>query len=763
MHAEPGPQEWAEGAALQRQAATRVLAESRGRSAMGVAAQEAQEAQAERRRARERRRRTDALADMSRAALREARQAAHADRAATEALQVRAFFAKELPLPPDPAATQSVAAAAAPMAPIAEEEPRGEASGGADGAQAAWDVPPPPSAPAGHRRGTLREEPLDAGGAQALQGALAAVERELEAAAAQERRARALEVAAAARAGLLPRPPPYARASLAAALDARFEAALDGERRQRRAWERRAAPAPAPRSLPRRGHAAAPGWRDPDGKGGLAMLAPPSGLRYAPPKAFDRFPGPPHPKAAPPSAPPPRSVPPLLRSAALAAADALRGDTFAQLAALEERIFGDAASARGARALRRRGSSDAPGKRAARRERRRRRGGEQALTLSEREQLIVAAAAAGAQAFAAAAAPTPDIPDPQPAPREWRLAADKPPLAPLMPWGLGTPAAWSDEDGDDVGGQAGPHAALTDAELGALIEEGLLSESDQEEEPALQPRTAAAAAHAARSAPPPSSSSGDGYAAGALEAMRSAAATLAQAARAAGPAGPPVRSLDDILASLTRQVSTLDARLRESADAGLGEEPELFTPRDAALLADPAVDGSLSGASSLDDVDLHLLRIKDTLAQLAQPIQSVLAGEPAPTQQPAVPRRSVTTLPIDERLLELFSPSPVGAPASPGTRQAMRDAVAQTVMDNWRPGPRPEPQQAAPAAAAARPPRLPPPPVPAPSPMRWSSNGRLSPVDESGGEEASPALPQSSSIYDDELLGALTGMPRGRL
>ena len=735
----------AQGAAhAQQSASERVLAAHRGRLALARALAGGRASQEGARHARELRRRTHVLAAMSRAALREAREQAAADAAALDAMEVDEFQGRRaVPLP--------LGGAAAPA-----EQPYHGAPGGYerhamfDGAPVAggdavivakdWDVPPPVDPHSPRPFAGVLEAPDHPAGVQALDRAREAFEAELEAAARIERRARAQSVANAARLGALPPPPPYARRALAAAVDARFDAELDAQRKQRRAWERTAAP-----SRPTRPRPSSPPPRPASPEPGAPGRA--SGSRR---QEFNRFVGPSRApaEAAVPAAPPvpARRAPlrsasppaPRLRSAALDAADAIRGNTFEVLAQLEERLFGQAATTRGALAdAQRRASRAAPGPRA----RKTRRRAAADMSLSEREQLIAAAAAAGAQAAAREA---------QQAAQQVVTQLPAPPLPQAAPVVELPSRAGQADDGAEPWADPAPetrapgHSALTDAELAALVDLGLLSDSDGEADtaaataPTLAGRASQAAAAARRAPPPPSSSSGDGDAQSALDAMRGAAANLAAAATRGGMASgvpPPGRALGDILASLSDKITSLDASLRHGGDPS-GYSPR--TPRDPGPAA--AYEAASSGAS-LDDVDVHLRRIKDTLAQLALPLPVTSAPDlrsqwgnlPPPPQGAAraVPQSwAVPAAPVVDYSV-FHSPSATSAAPSPGTRAGLLEDMKTLLRETYAPG------EENPLAALL--------PIHDPgglTPMRWSATGRLSPVPETGhdGQALSSAL-----------------------
>jgi hypothetical protein len=729
----------AQGAAhAQQSASERVLAAHRGRLALARALADGRAAQEGARHARELRRRTHVLAAMSRAALREAREQAAADTAALDAMEVVEFQGRRaVPLPlPEAAKPAEQPHRGAPGGHGHRAVFDGAPQSGGDAVMVAkdWDVPPPVDPHSPRPFAGVLEAPDHPAGVQAMDRAREAFEAELEAAARMERRARAQSVANAARLGALPPPPHYARRALAAAVDARFDAELDAQRKQRRAWERTAAP-----SRPTRPRPVSP---EPGASGRVP------GLRR---QEFNRFVGPSRAPAesAGPAAPPgpsrrapPRSASPPappLRSAALDAADAIRGNTFEVLAQLEERLFGQAASTRGALAdAQRRASRAATGPRA----RKTRRRAAADMSLSEREQLIAAAAAAGAQAAA----------------REAQQAAQQvahvtQPPAPLHPPTASAAEVssrvvhdddgaepWSDEPAPEA--RAAGHSALTDTELAALVDLGLLSDSDGEAAAPAQTlagRASQAAAAARRAPPPPSSSSGDGDAQSALDAMRGAAANLAAAAARSGVAGPagvplPGRALGDILASLSDKITSLDASLRQGGDPS-GYSPR--TPRDPGAAA--AYEEASSGAS-LDDVDVHLRRIKDTLAQLALPLpvstvpdlRSQWGNLPPPPQGAAraVPQSwAAPAAPVVDYSV-FQSPSATGAAPSPGTRAGLLEDMKELLRETYAP-------EHDPLAGL-----LPIQGAGGPTPIRWSATGRLSPVPETGhdGDALSSAL-----------------------
>ena len=747
----------AQGAAhAQQSASEHVQAAHRGRVALARALAAGRAAQEGPRQARELRRRTHVLAAMSRAALREAREQAAADARALDAMEVDEFQGRRaVPLPLG-------GPAAAP-----EQAPREAAGGhghamfdgiahplaGPDAPMVArdWDVPPPVAPHSPRPFAGVLEPPDHPAGVQALDRAREAFEAELEAAARMERRARAQSVANAARLGALPPPPPYARRALAAAVDARFDAELDAQRKQRRAWERSAAPSRLARPRPASPEPGAPGRASGGPRQEFNRFVGPS---RAPPVDAAQpvsHPGPSRRAPVPPrAASPPPAAP--LRSAALDAADAIRGNTFEVLAQLEERLFGQAATTRGALAdAQRRANRAGPRTRKSRR-----RAAAADMSLSEREQLIAAAAAAGAQAAAREAqqavqqathATQPPAPQSQP------------PAAPVAQFpfldvavGEEDNAAqpWSDPAPE---ARAAGHSALTDAELAALVDLGLLSDSDGEADaggPAAAPahalasRASQAAAAARLAPPPPSSSSGDGDTQSALDAMRGAAANLAAAAArntmAAPAAPPPGRALGDILASLSDKITSLDASLRHGGDLS-GYSPR--TPRDRGAAAyDPA-----SSGASLDDVDVHLRRIKDTLAQLALPLPVSSAPEtrsqwgnlPPPPQGAARagPQASHSLAAPGAPVVDYSvfqSPSAAGAAPSPGTRAGLLEDMKVLLRDTYAPG------ESNPLAAL-----LPVQGAGGLTPMRWSATGRLSPVPETG---------QVSSTLTSALLSA---------
>ena len=228
--------------------------------------------------------------------------------------------------------------------------------------------------------------------------------------------------------------------------------------------------------------------------------------------------------------------------------------------------------------------------------------------------------------------------------------------------------------------------------------------------------------------------------------MRHAAAQLAQvvppdAVIAPGARNAPVgQPLSDLLASLSEKIASLDASLRTSGGAEVGRSPR--TPRGSANAVD-TVGAGTSGASSLDDVDVHLRRIKDTLATLAQPmplsgaaayqfgsLPPPPASRQAYVQQPFMPAGGGV---VDYTVFQ----SPSTVPASPGTRATLLEEMGDLLRETYVPG---EPASMAGVA-----------PEGGLTPMRWSATGRL------------PTVPEAQQGSADLLMDALIGMPRRTL
>jgi len=369
------------------------------------------------------------------------------------------------------------------------------------------------------------------------------------------------------------------------------------------------------------------------------------------------------------------------------------------------------------------------------------------MSLSERDQLIAAAAAAGAQAAmdAMIEASSGMAPEAVPAPPAASFAA---PASMVAPGKSEAPTGWQGDALDSIQPwssaptDAARAAMLTDEAIAALLDAGLLGGSEEVLERAAQ------AARNARRAPPPASSSsgGDADAQAALEAMRHAAAQLAQVVPPDAVHVPDAHSapvsqpLSDLLASLSDKIASLDASLRTSGSAEVGRSPR--TPRGSANAVD-TVGAGTSGASSLDDVDVHLRRIKDTLATLAQPLPlsgaaayqfgslpPPPASRQAYVQQPSMPAGGGV---VDYTVFQ----SPSTVPASPGTRATLLEEMGDLLRETYVPG---EPASMAGVA-----------PEGGLTPMRWSATGRL------------PTVPEAQQGSADPLLDALIGMPRRTL